>query len=93
MQADQTCDDFSLKSIRNNKQSTKLKQGLTPTYFTVQFDSVEFRLKTESGTTVEPYFLSLSLFDVKNGKKISEDFHSTIDINGKIIGNEKVFVW
>ena len=39
---------------------------------------------------IEPYFLVISLFDVKNARKISEDFRTMIDIKGKIQGSPKV---
>ncbi|CAL8071025.1 unnamed protein product [Orchesella dallaii] len=64
----------------------KLARSLT-TLFTLRIESLEFRLKTETGSPVEPYYLSLALYDVKNGKKISEDFHATVSLDGTIVGN------
>lgn len=55
--------------------------------FSLKIEAVEFRLRTETGAPVEPYYLSLALYDVKNGKKISEDFHATVDMDGSVVGN------
>ncbi|XP_035712502.1 dedicator of cytokinesis protein 9 isoform X5 [Folsomia candida] len=77
-----TSDDFSLKS--RSKHAPRIRDDQVPTYFTLRLETLEFRLKTETGMPVEPYFLSISLYDVKNGKKISEDLRSTVDINGHV---------
>lgn len=65
-------------------------RNLCTTLFTMRIETVDFRLKTEAGGPLEPYYLSLALYDVKNGKKISEDFHATLDIDGNLEGNTGV---
>lgn len=75
-----------------NKHDKPQKQLYRPqtVHFVLRMDSLEFRLKTESGAPVEPYFLSVSLYDGKSGQKISEDFKTIVDVNGQIPKNQTV---
>jgi hypothetical protein len=90
LQTDMPHENGSVK-LRNKSSGRSVSEPLA-TFFTIRLDSVEFKLKTETGTPIEPYYLSVSLWDVKNGRKISEDFHTTVDINGKLVGNQKVCI-
>ena len=55
--------------------------------FLVQCDDLKFRLTrsfdSNSSVNIEPFFITLALFDIKENKKISEDFHC--DVNDDIV--------
>ena len=75
---------------KSDSRSIVKPKAQKPVLFTIRLDCLEFRLKTEAGTPVEPYYALLALFDVKNGRKLSEDYHVTVDADGKIVQEKPV---
>ena len=80
-----------LPSARNGA-SEEIKEARIPyerfgRRFLVQCEDMKFRLSRSldsvSSVNIEPFFITLALFDVKENKKISEDFHC--DINETVV--------
>ncbi|XP_028405691.1 dedicator of cytokinesis protein 9-like isoform X2 [Dendronephthya gigantea] len=85
---------FSLSSLSPNVNETteETKQIRLPyerfgKRFLVHCGDLKFRLSrsfdSSSSVNIEPFFITLALFDVKENKKISEDFHC--DVNDTIV--------
>jgi hypothetical protein len=82
---------FSLSFLSNanaNGGSEEIKEVNIPhekfgKRFLVQCDDLKFRLSrsfdSSSSVNIEPFFITLALFDVKENKKISEDFHCDVN--------------
>lgn len=85
---------FSLSSLSPNVNETseenkevKIPYERFGKRFLVHCGDLKFRLSrsfdSSSSVNIEPYFITLALFDVKENKKISEDFHC--DVNDAIV--------
>ncbi|CAG7817944.1 unnamed protein product [Allacma fusca] len=81
--------ELSSSDKKSDSKSLGKPKTQLPTAFNLRLDCLEFRLKTETGCPVEPYYVLISLFDVKNGRKITEDYHVLVDIHGQIVDNHK----